>query len=913
MFRSKVFKMQEELILIDKLEDQLIDHPDASTQKQLDNSSLDETFQKKLNDRADKIAHSQRLGDDLGLGGTDNRASVANHQFLVTKNVLKYDYKDYGSLKDELNEWFTFHDFKALGGLEELKNDYGESLVELSKKIKGEKDELNSLQHGINEINNQSNLGVITTSLNVLVYYSLGKYGDCDTDSEQINSIRENNKSLFALGTFEMIITKIQVFMKQITDLVMSETLTDFSLDHWSNYFKLLTLLYVMINCSLQNDDSPDLLVMRRILSEKDLLSSICEFIEFWKFHPHSHYRIRYLIMIFWKLILLEFGDSNHLKSCDEFLLNHHGIQNKSNQTDKLTCSPLDYFTFRENLMDRYPLFDEMNSFSKDPSDYKQFDKVMKEMDGLSLSTNSSSSSIDEDYKNVMALNTQSTSLSNYIANPRPNRSHSVLSQLPAQIVHISTPVPSPPSTPSGFMSGGEKVRKLYQLNQGMPFIYPVSEDVQIPYAIEEADKILKNSVYDSYSNKRLWGERQKFAAQERGYVNEYEIESSELKLDEFDYDQAQLLKKYPKKELEIQSLIRIEKFYSKNLKRLANIIDVLINTIDSTKLNHNLSSIEAELNGDNSYYQHNQLKIDQTRKEEVDFILIQRLEVFRTKEIITKASLSIIMLLLKWFKINHIIKYYYLTTILFDHHFLNIIMDLLTSSFNDVNNQTPNKNGSDIEKMVYQNRLMNPQIVIPHFEFFNNCMGNDVKPYKFNLINKIKLSDLPVELDEHNNSNIANIETFNSNWCKIFSDALVIMNKVLTKNFTQRILTINELKPSEIFKMLVMNYSNPHLCQPIFKILKKLIPYQGRKWKSVNMDLISLIYLNCKLNLRDNWLSGKDLENDFNNSFDQEISLRALLQFYNLRKYPDQMECLGYQINNDFSGYPLNDDFDYF
>ena len=37
----------EELILIDKLEDQIIDHPDASTKKDL-NESLDETFQKKI-------------------------------------------------------------------------------------------------------------------------------------------------------------------------------------------------------------------------------------------------------------------------------------------------------------------------------------------------------------------------------------------------------------------------------------------------------------------------------------------------------------------------------------------------------------------------------------------------------------------------------------------------------------------------------------------------------------------------------------------------------------------------------------------------------------------------------------------------------------------------------------------------
>jgi Domain of unknown function (DUF3402). len=122
-------------------------------------------------------------------------------------------------------------------------------------------------------------------------------------------------------------------------------------------------------------------------------------------------------------------------------------------------------------------------------------------------------------------------------------------------------------------------------------------------------------------------------------------------------------------------------------------------------------------------------------------------------------------------------------------------------------------------------------------------------------------------------------------------------MNKILIKNITQRIFTINDLKLSELYKMILMNYDNEALTKPILKTLKKLIPYQGRKWKSTNMDLISQIYLNLKLSLKDNWLTGKDLESDINNSYDQEIALRALLQFYNLRRYKDEMERIGYGI----------------
>ena len=108
---------------------------------------------------------------------------------------------------------------------------------------------------------------------------------------------------------------------------------------------------------------------------------------------------------------------------------------------------------------------------------------------------------------------------------------------------------------------------------------------------------------------------------------------------------------------------------------------------------------------------------------------------------------------------------------------------------------------------------------------------------------------------------------------------------------------------------LLVMVYMVQYLS--LIHILKKLIPYQGRKWKSINMDLISQIYLNLKLSVKDNWLSGKDLESDFNNSYDQEIALRGLLQFYNIRKYPKQMNLIGYQINKDLDipVFNLNED----
>lgn len=907
--------MQEELILIDKLEDQIIDHPDASTKQELHDNSLDETFQKKLNARAEQIAN-QSLSPD-GDPGDPKNANGDNFQFLVDKPELVYDYEDYGSLSKELNEWFAYNDFKVLGGLANLPGKYKQHL----KDYKSGDDDVTEfegefLQDCVEKLHE-------SRALDSIVYYVFGKFAECQSVSDQINNIRSNVRVLTSMGILKTVTSIIKLFINEriehdnsdnpVTSEVTGTTANDF--------FKLLTVFYFIINAYIQANDSPDYIKVRHELSDIDILTSIVTFIEHWKLNPNSNYRIRYLLLILWKLILLEFGDSKTIEACDKFLVKHHKIQNKydENNKGKLTCSPLDYFTFREDLLDKYPLFQAYENLGdcplkKDAYDFKQFKSTLKEANGESISTSSSSSSIQEDYKYFMAINSQSNSLSNYMSNPRPNKAHTVQSQLPTATVHISTPVPSPPSTPSDFMSGGEKIRKLYQINQSVPLIYPKTDEVEVPYAIKEANDILQSSVYDSYSNKRLWQERQKFMIQERGYVNEYDDTDYNDNLNEFEYDEAKLLKQYPSKQVEINSIMRVERFYSNNVEKLTNLIKVVVDIIMSNKIEHNLNFIEKELNGETDYYEGDGegSGIDPNKKRQVDKILIQQLEVLHIKEITLKAGSSIILLLLKWFKINHVLKYYYFTTILFDEQIFSVIMDYLSNSFNNSNiHNAKTRKEFEFEKILYQNKLMNPKIDLENLQFFNNCLQKNVKVQRYKLINTKKLTEFESKYSPADNYCRIFINQYNENFLMIMINLINITNKILIKNYTQRILTLNELKPSEMFKMLVIHFNNRYLSSPILKILKKLTPYQGRKWKSVNMDLISLIYLKCRLSLKDNWLSGRDLESDFNNSFDQEISLRGLLQFYNMRKYPHKMVSLGYEISKDFASFPLDDDFD--
>lgn len=842
--------MQNENILIDQLEDQLIDHPDASTTQQLKESSYDETFQQKLNERANQLC-SDKWGS-----GDDNGAAGGYLQFLVTKPVLNYEYTDTGLLQQELSEWFAYCDFEVLGL---------SSLRRLGSSVEASSLRLLDLD-----------LHAPSSDLDRLTYFVLGNYAEVSSTDEQLTAIVKNCQRVVSSGIHEKIFALLKSCLATCTQALKSGNVSSLGGTFGSNYFKLLTVTYFTINASLATKVAP---AFASAIHELELMLTIVASIDQWKQHPTPAARSRNLLVLLWKLIMVEFGDQAHLKKVDEYLVKKHDIRNKDRKntsSTRLTCSPLDYYTFRENLMDKYP------TYSNETGDRDH--------------QNSSPASLAEDHSSFMAVNTYSTSLSKLLEIPRTNKSHTILGQLPIQTVHIATPVPSPPSTPSDFMSGGEKIRKQYHVNQGVPLIYPLDADQDVPEAIKEALSLLENAVYESYSIKRLWEERQKFMAQERGNADQYvRSENEPLALDEHATEDEKL--KYKD---EITSLERVEKFYSSSLVHLHGLVGVIIGVIKSNRYDFNLKDAELEFDSDFAFS--SRFGGLSSLKSKMQHVILRQLELVHLKELSLKACSAILLLLMKWFKVSHVLKSQFFSSLLFDQQYFSVFVDFLGCSFNNTELQDAdefNKGTAPYNILISQNKIMNPAITIPQFEFFNNCRAKVPPVGPVVLINKNTIANLPSVVDE-DNQKVVNINQFNSNFCFILTNLLNVTNKVLIKNISQRVFVFNDTKPTDLLKVVLLNFINDDLRLPILKIFKKLIPYQGRKWRALNMDVISLIYLHLKLSLNDNWLSGRDLECDFNNSYDQEIALRSLLQFYNIRKYPEQMLSLGYALTPD-------------
>jgi len=65
-------------------------------------------------------------------------------------------------------------------------------------------------------------------------------------------------------------------------------------------------------------------------------------------------------------------------------------------------------------------------------------------------------------------------------------------------------------------------------------------------------------------------------------------------------------------------------------------------------------------------------------------------------------------------------------------------------------------------------------------------------------------------------------------------------------------------------------------------------------------MRVITAIYLHCRPELRDEWLSGSDVDAEVEEAVPLEQAVRALVHWWHLRRYP---EVMGEEVGKDAEG----------
>lgn len=879
--------MEEENILIDQLEDQLIDHPVPLAMTNAPDSLFNESYQKELAERASQILNGL-CGSFGDVGGPGKQENGSLYNFLLTKPILHYLHSDTNTLRQELADWFVSAD------LSDLSSYHAEEPLDLNT---------------ASELGFRSSLNLNKPNLHIdrLYAYVLGDFNNFYDEEEHLAQIVENNRKALNHDLFKKVLVLIrqslQLFCENLEDFMTnpSSAMDTFG----ANLHKLATIVYFTISVAVEWPELPDSVLDS--LREIDLLASILSLVEAWKQYPTNVIRIRDFLLLFYKLILVEFGGSKQLDKVETFLaesaqLNEKDINsNKTThlsantvpniskdihtdmnslirmciQNDQLTCSPLEFFTLKEDLHDKYPL-SETNLNRKKKQSHPE-------------------SSLEIEREKFMAFNMFSSSVTNLLDTPRTNKAHTVMGQLPAQTLHLATPVSSPPLTPSEFMSGGEKIRKMYHVHQGMPLIYPFEQLQMVPQAVLEANKLLDQTVHNSYLFQQLYNERLAFMKQERGIENAYKVSPTE----DFDPFESSVLSPLDMEKCR-RSLKRVEQFYGRCMSHFQSLVTVMLCVVSSNKLDVNLRDIELEINLTYSFL----LKFgsDAEISNYVKTALYRKLECIRVKETTLRAVSGSFIFLLRWLKQSHVLKSFYFGTLLLDSQFMNVFTEFLADSFNDNALQKADDENvalSSYEVLVLQNKLMNPKISLPQYDFFNFSMGQSEPPETIQLINQTPICRMDHEIEE-NGKRVVHINEFNADFCAVLTNLFNTTNELLIENMSQRVIMFNDTKSTDLLKIVLLNYECNDLQTPILHIVKKLTPYQGRKWRASNMDIISRIYLNLRLSLKDDWLCGKDIEGDFNSCYEQELALRSLFHFYNMRRYPEQMRCLGLAIDEE-------------
>ncbi|VVT57497.1 uncharacterized protein SAPINGB_P005725 [Magnusiomyces paraingens] len=380
---------------------------------------------------------------------------------------------------------------------------------------------------------------------------------------------------------------------------------------------------------------------------------------------------------------------------------------------------------------------------------------------------------------------------------------------------------PAPSPPASPAIAAGQKVRKsVFMTNQSFPFIHPTESN--IPQSIVEASELFHSRIHTTPSMMQLWDERDKFMQQERGWV------PAPREYHEFEESQYEEL-----------ILERVEEFYVSVLGDLNSFVLVLLKFLLA---NASFSSSESHID---TYLSANQYAGTTSR----------------AKDIGLRAVSACISVLASWFKISHICKFEHLSTLLFDSRYHLLVFKYFYS-------HVPYEKALEI-------------LDDPKLNFFAFCGGLS-DSWNESQNEPEKPSQEKEEVDEENEDELlSSVTIYSRRYFFTTINLLRTLRRIIRKK-TQRIIVVAELPPDTLRKALSIYQKD--IWELVLEIFKEQVPFNGRKWRTTNMDLVSAIYLNCKTKLRDDWLQSGDLNSEAEDAQPQEAAVRALIQFYNER-----------------------------
>ncbi|OCF42790.1 hypothetical protein I317_03392 [Kwoniella heveanensis CBS 569] len=581
-------------------------------------------------------------------------------------------------------------------------------------------------------------------------------------------------------------------------------------------------------------------------------------------------YPVKKVLLLLWKTLLACLGGMKEVAKAKALSREWAGLPPEQKNLTK--SSPLDITTWRRDTAVKYPTFAPPPSIVAGVSN----EKLSEGMKPIPARPNYHSTEIP-------------VSQPRYQSNAPPPTSN----PLPG------TPAPSPPPSPAA-----KPKKQQYQTDPTRPFVFPYSRSSAsaptslVPFAISEADKLYHRHEYISLGLYQMWQAREECMREERGLGRSGLLGLSTSAGDEEEDEEAEeaMMRdwKYEQEEMDAQAqgnkegariarekraaarrLHRVEIIYKNTLPIQQSCVIVLLKLLLATVTSPGAASMNLAATtlppGITSPTQESAPCIPPPTKEELD--------ISRHREITSKAVSAILLLLLKWFKASHVLKFHHFAQLLFDSNCALLVLKMFGLT--------------DLLGVVQCNYEMED---LNFFRFCHlNCSRSSSSPEDDLLLHNPpkpspKLGSNAKSADGATASNGANgedVELISEySWRNFFStiNFLKILQK-MTKHRSHRTYMMTTYKSSQILKRM-LRVNHPMLQLQVLKLIKSQMPWCGRKWRQTNMKIITSIYLNCRPELRDDWLAGTDLDAELDDALPQEYALRSLVQFYNKRHY---------------------------
>ncbi|KAL9538658.1 hypothetical protein MBANPS3_010767 [Mucor bainieri] len=516
------------------------------------------------------------------------------------------------------------------------------------------------------------------------------------------------------------------------------------------------------------------------------------------KEHFTKTFPLKKLMLVLYKVLHISLGPldaSSHqqLKSSIRTACHLPLIADKSNT---VKCTPEELFQFYHQASERYPTFttsDDTPSQCANPLTVTASTRLSKAM-GLYKA----SKHIDLPYQTLFPSKNQSSAASTTTANG------------------------------NGSSSSNSKRQQLAMETNVLPF---TENSAMEPRSLTEAKSVWIKHLYISVANYQIiherekavhrwsrWSKRHQQQQQPRGTAVSDATDGEEW--DDMVYHHLD-----KQQQARIQ---RIDQLYQSIVPNFQSIVVVILKLLLST------------------------VSIGKDKEAEI----LEDINVTRNRESISKAVSGILLLLLKWFKTSHVLKFEYLSQVLIDSGCMLLILKLL--GLQEVALLASKKTDDDSQSflgVVQQTRTDD-----------DNDDDND-------------------DNDDDDDEDDEALKNYTNSRNLCWSINLLRILQMLTKRKTHRILLLVQYKSSAILKRL-LKVGHPVVDLYVLKNLKNQVPFMGRKWRSANMKTISAIYAHCLTSLNDDWLSSPEGSADMDESAIKEINLRMLTRLYNGQRY---------------------------